>query len=133
MQLLIIFSDSLLKWFHFLCILRTRSTKTGCSRRLFVLLKIKNNMLHSSGQIKACITLPIILKLCLCGVWKPSMPPSEWETALDLKLAWIIWEMWQNVTFNIKIMLQLYIYIYIYIYHLATSITDNIHKLLTNN
>ena len=29
------------------------------------------------------------------------MPPSEWETALDLELAWVIWEMWQNVTFNV--------------------------------
>ena len=66
-----------------------------------VLLKIKKNMLHSAGQIKACVTLTIVLKLCLCSVWKPSMPPSEWKTALDLKLAWIIWEMWQNVTFDV--------------------------------
>ena len=34
MQLLIIFSDSLIKRFHFLCSLRTRSEKTRCSCKL---------------------------------------------------------------------------------------------------
>ena len=33
-KLLIIFSDSLIKQFHFLCSLRTRSEKTRCSCKL---------------------------------------------------------------------------------------------------
>ena len=91
-KLLIVFSDSLIKQFHFLCSLRTRSEKTRCScKLLFCFAENKKEhvtfIIIWAKLIKACMTLPIILKLCLCSVWKPSMLPSEWETALDLKLA----------------------------------------------
>ena len=39
MQLLIIFSDSLLKQFRLLCSVRTRAEKSGCSHRLFCFAK----------------------------------------------------------------------------------------------
>ena len=56
MQLLIIFGDSLLS--NFICFVacELEPKNPDALTDYFVLLKIKNHMLHSSGQIKACMT-----------------------------------------------------------------------------